>query len=239
LPNVVPNAEARSDLPQSAVGLLRNSSSVASASMALSTTSNYALEVHCLGVLLRQPALLYRVDRKLQEVGLGRLAPEDFQHTDHQAIFSLLQESVDQDMAEPLNFVLSGFSLPMMEIADELLARTTPVKNEDTKKAKGGTGAVVSTGNLRGGTMPVQNTGVSLEPNEKRVLEDLLRGLLEIRQRNIRQNLEYLRYLMEDAQEQAAPTGDSKMAQYRQTVVETMQVKRLLDRAIGKYTSHA
>ncbi len=32
----------------------------------LALTSNYTLEAHCLGVLLRRPDLLYQVDRELQ-----------------------------------------------------------------------------------------------------------------------------------------------------------------------------
>lgn len=167
--------------------------------------SGYTQEAHCLGMFLRYPALLYRVDRKLQEAGLSRLTPDDFLHTDHQAIFNLLQESIDQDMAEPINFVLSGFSLPMMEVADDLLLRTT--------------------------------TSAQVDPNEDRLLEDLLRGLLDLRQRNLRQQSEYLRYLIEDAQEQGLPTGDPKMVQYHQSMVQIIQVKKKLDQAIGRYTS--
>ena len=85
---------------------------------------------HCLGVLLRRPDLLYRVDRDLQKFGLQRLSPDDFQHADHQAILRLLQESVDQDVAEPLNYVLNRLSLPMMEVADDLLARTAEARPE-------------------------------------------------------------------------------------------------------------
>jgi hypothetical protein len=84
-------------------------------------SSTYAQESYCLGVLLRQPDLLYQVDRRMQEEGLPRLSVDDFVHADHQAILRLFQESVDQDMAEPLNFVFNSLSLPMMEMADGLL----------------------------------------------------------------------------------------------------------------------
>jgi DNA primase len=155
------------------------------------------LEMHSLGVLLRRPDLLYQVDRKLQEHKLDRLAPGDFQQADHQAIFRLLQESVDQDMAEPLNYVLSSLSLEMMELADELLARTA-----------------------------------QLDPNEERVLEDLMRALLDLRLRNLRQEIDYLRYLMEDAQEK----GDLKVPQYVQTMVQLRITRDRLDLARGKFT---
>ena len=159
----------------------------------------YSLEAHILGVLMRRPDLLYRVDRRLQEFGLSRLGTADFQHADHQAILRLLHQSVDQDMAEPLNYVMNSLSLPMMEVADGLLART---------------------GNLN--------------PSDDRVLEDLLRGLINLRQTAVHQNIDYLRYLMEDAQLQ----GDLKATQYQQTMVQHTLVLQQLDQALGKFTSH-
>ena len=95
--------------------------------------SGYPLEAHALGVLMRRPDLLYRLDRRLQELGLNRLSTGDFQHADHQAILGLLLQSVDQDMAEPLNYVLNSLSLPMMEVADGLLARTGNLDPSDDR----------------------------------------------------------------------------------------------------------
>ncbi len=160
--------------------------------------SNYALEAHCLGVLLRRPDLLYKVDRYLQENGVGRLSVEDFQHVDHQDIFRLLQESIDQDIAEPLNFVMNSLSLPMMELADGLLERTA-----------------------------------SLDPNEDRVMEDLIRNLLILRKRHIGQSLDYIRFLFEEAQ----AGGDMKATQYSQTMQQHIQVTRRLDQALGKISA--
>jgi DNA primase len=86
--------------------------------------AGYTLEAHCLGILLRRPDLLYRIDRSLQETGLARLSPDDFQRSDHKLLFQLIQDSLDQEEAEPLNHVLNHLSLPMMETADELLKCT-------------------------------------------------------------------------------------------------------------------
>jgi len=95
--------------------------------------SSYALEVHCLGILMRAPSLLYQVDRTLQENKLSRLTIEDFQHTDHQTIFRLVQRSVEQDLVEPLNFIMNSLSLELMDLADDLLVRTG---NLDPQKDK-------------------------------------------------------------------------------------------------------
>ena len=161
---------------------------------------NYALEAYALGVLLRRPDLLYRVDREMQKFGLARLAPTDFLHADHQAILRLLQESIAQDMAEPLNYILNNLSLPMMEVADDLLARTE-----------------------------------KMDPSDERVLSDLLRALLDLRSRNLRQDIEYLRHLMVDAQQQ----GDLRVEQYRQTMLHHATALQRLDQARGHYTSRA
>ena len=88
----------------------------------------------------------------------------------------------------------------MMEIADNLLARTA-----------------------------------ELDPNEDRVISDLMRGLLELRRRNLHQKIDYSRYLMEEAQQQ----GDTKASQYLQSMVQLTQEKRLLDQAVEKYVGRS
>jgi DNA primase len=162
-------------------------------------TSTYALEAHCLGVLIRRPDLLYKIDRSLQESGLGRLSTDDFDHADHQDVFRLLQESIDQDIAEPLNFVMNSLSLPMMELADDLLERTA-----------------------------------RLDPNDDRVLEDLLRIIIILRNRHVSENIDYLRFLFEEAQN----AGEVWARQYGQSMQQHVLAKQRLDRALGRLTSH-
>jgi len=162
--------------------------------------SSYSLEAYCLGILLRRPDLLYQVDRRMQNGRLPRLSPEDFLHADHQAILRVFQESVEQDMAEPLNFVLNSLSLAMMELADNMLDRTA-----------------------------------KLDPQDERVIEDLMRGLLTLRRRRIDQELEYRRFLIVEAQE----AGDLKATQDAQTVVKLAKVRRFIDEALKEYTSRS
>lgn len=154
--------------------------------------NSYNLEGYTLGVLLRRPDLLYQVDRRLQQKGLSRLTSDDFQHADHKQLLRLLYQSLEQDLAEPMSYALNSLPLPMMELADSVLARTG-----------------------------------ELDTSDERVLEDLLRGLRDLRRRNIRQYLEYLRFLMEAEQER----GDLKATQYQQTMVKLLRELQLLDRA--------
>jgi DNA primase len=157
------------------------------------------LEAHCVSVLLRRPDLVYRVDRALQEHGLGRLALDDFQSSDHQFLLHLIEESLEQDHAEPLFYVLNGLSLPLMELADRLLIYTE-----------------------------------KLDPNEERVLDDLVRALLVLRRRHLHQHIDHLRFLMEEAQER----GDLQAREYQQTIRQYTQTRSRLDQAIGHYTAH-
>ena len=83
---------------------------------------SHTLEVYCLGVLLRHPDLLYALDRALQEAGLARLGQEDFNHTDHQLVFRLVQESVEQDESEPQPYVRSHAPEPLGDLIQNLLA---------------------------------------------------------------------------------------------------------------------
>jgi DNA primase len=155
------------------------------------------LEAHCLGVLMRLPDLLYKIDRELQEKELARLSADDFQHSGHQPIFRMVQESLNQDMAEPLTYMINHFDLSTMERVDELLKQTE-----------------------------------ELNSNQDKVLEDLLRGVLELRRRSLRQNIEYMRFLMEDAQEQ----GDLTASQYLKTMVQHSAALKRINEALGDYT---
>jgi DNA primase len=162
--------------------------------------SSFTQEMHCLGVLLRRPDLVYLVDRRLQQEDLTRLTPQDFRHADHQAILKLIQESVDQDIAEPIDFILNNLSLSMMELVDSLLAQTE-----------------------------------KLDPRNERVVEDLMRSLLDLRQRVLHEEIEYNRYLMQEAQEQ----GDIMASQYSQAMLKLVRLRERLDQAIKKTTSRA
>jgi len=65
----------------------------------------FELEANCLRLLLRQPDALYLLDRALQRVGLSRLSPQDFEHTDHQLLARLIILSLDQEDHDPAQYI--------------------------------------------------------------------------------------------------------------------------------------
>jgi hypothetical protein len=72
-----------------------------------------------------------------------------------------------------------------------------------------------------------------LDPNEDRVLEDLMRGLLDLRRRKLHHEIEYQRFLIEEAPDPA----DLRASIMIQNMVQLADAKRRIDRAMKKYTS--
>lgn len=199
-PSSLSRGRSRRSLPRSAAARSQRASdeAVPSSSLVAGTTS--PVESHCVGIFLRRPDLIYRVDRAMQERGLTRLGSEDFQLAEHQAIFSLIQASIEQEDVEPINYILNRLSLPMMDVADDLLHRTE-----------------------------------KLDPNEEKVLEDLVRAMLELRRRHLNQGIEHLRFLMEEAQLQ----GDGMATEYQQSMLQYTDGLKRLHQAMGQYTEHS
>jgi len=82
-------------------------------------------EGHCVGILLREPELLYRIDRQLTKAGLKRLTEGDFQNADHQILIGLIRGALQQNDQEPRTFVVEKLSGEILSKADELLEQTS------------------------------------------------------------------------------------------------------------------
>ncbi len=95
--------------------------------------AGYRQEAYCLGILLRRPDLIYHVDRALQESELARLSIQDFQHSGHQMILRLIKELLEQEEAEPVDYVLARLPLDLMELADDILAISKDLDSNDQR----------------------------------------------------------------------------------------------------------
>jgi DNA primase len=71
------------------------------ASSASRQTTAPQFERFCLGLLLRDPEILYQIDRRFAGLELDRLGPEDFSGTDSQVVFSAVRSALAQDDEEP------------------------------------------------------------------------------------------------------------------------------------------
>ncbi len=86
-------------------------------------TASQLLETHCLGVLLRRPELLYRMDRMLQEASLSRMGFEDFGYTDHKELFRLIRQSLEQDDSQPDEYLLDHLPDALSGLVEEILGK--------------------------------------------------------------------------------------------------------------------
>jgi len=88
------------------------------------TNPKLKVEAYCLSILLRRPELLYRLDRKLQEFGLNGLNVEDFEYTDHQLLFRVIRQAVEQDEKDHYHYVLTHIPETLEGLSKDLLAQT-------------------------------------------------------------------------------------------------------------------
>ncbi|HLO30560.1 MAG TPA: DNA primase [Anaerolineales bacterium] len=95
---------------------------------ALTVSSSNKVEAYIIAVLIKKPELLYRLDRLLQECGLLKLAVQDFEYTDHQMMFGLIREAVEQDKTEQHEFVVESVPVSLQGVLQEL--DTQPEKFE-------------------------------------------------------------------------------------------------------------
>jgi DNA primase len=157
------------------------------------------VEAHLLGVLLLRPDLLYRLDRLLQEAGLSRVQAEDFGYTDHQVLCRLVRQSLEQDADETEQYLRLNLPASLEGLVEELKERSAPAAGA-------------------GGRPPL--------PDE-RLLEDLFRAVVQIRRTALRESLNQIRFLQEEAQQ----AGDLRLESYREMVQQHTTLLRSLDRA--------
>ncbi len=81
----------------------------------------FELEAYCLRLLLRQPDMLYLLDRSLQHAGLGRLSQQDFEHTDHNLLARLVFQSLEQEDDDPLQYVQRNITAALQALVEEYL----------------------------------------------------------------------------------------------------------------------
>lgn len=99
----------------------------------MAVNPNLKIEAHCLGLLLLNPDLLYRLDKNFQEFGLGALTRDDFEYTDHQLLFGVVRMAVEQDEKDHRQFVMSHIPPELDGMARELIARAEKMDAREDK----------------------------------------------------------------------------------------------------------
>jgi len=156
------------------------------------------IESYCIGVLFRKPALLYRLDRKLQEFGLSALAAEDFEYTDHQLVFGVIRLAVEQDEKEHQHYLQTHLPETVSDLSRDLLAQTEQI-----------------------------------DPADDKLLDELLARLMDLRRTYAMSNINQLRFMQEEDQQQ----GGVNMKMYQEQTVQFTRLLNGLDQAKKKLSS--
>lgn len=85
------------------------------------------LEEHCISILMREPELIYKLDRALKQADLPPLAAGDFQNTVHQEFLDAAVRSLDQDRLNPVSFALEYIPFPLLEKAEQILEKSEKI----------------------------------------------------------------------------------------------------------------
>jgi hypothetical protein len=148
--------------------------------------------------LFRKPALLYRLDRTLQEFGLSALAVEDFEYTDHQLVFGVIRLAVEQDEKDHQHYVMTHLPETISDVSKDLLAQTE-----------------------------------QFDPVDDKLLEELLARFMDLRRANAMVNVNQLRFLQEEEQQQ----GGANIKMYQEQAVQFTKLLNSLDQAKRKLSS--
>ncbi len=165
------------------------------------------VESACLALLLRRPDLLPHLDRRLQESSLGALTQADFEYTDHQMILRLIQESLEQDEKDQAHYVEAHLDESLRETYAGLMAQPVPK------------GAVLSLSRSR----------------DERLLDELTRQVLQVRQQSLSESVNQLRFMLEEAQQ----AGDTRTTTtHQQSMLQYGRMLNHLDEARRKMSEY-
>ncbi len=120
------------------------------------------IEAHIVSILLRRPDLLYRLDRILQEAALSRLLPEDFEYTDHQMLFRLVRQSLEQDAQDADQYLNQNLPPALAGLTDELLANSSSLDPLDNRLLE----------DLFRGVIKIRRLGLDESINQLRFLQE-------------------------------------------------------------------
>ncbi|MBI4926440.1 MAG: hypothetical protein HY835_01650, partial [Anaerolineae bacterium] len=154
-----------------------------------------ALEAHLLRLLLRNPEVLFSLNRLLQQARLAHFSAQDFEEVDHQELSRLLAQSLEQDQMDASRYIA--------EYASDTLQETLHAYME-----------------------PFQGS----DPTAQRIFEDIANTLLRLRETRVRQNLDQLRYLLDDVKGQAELRAniDEQAKSYAETLDRLHKAPRLI-----------
>jgi DNA primase len=157
-------------------------------------------EKYCLKLLLPRPELLYRINRLLNTAGLAEFSDNDFEDAKHQLMAKTIIQALEQEMNDPVQFIEESHLPELDELFDEI---NNPAEDEDMKKIMG--------------------------MSEQKIVEEILRSLLLLRQERTLMELSQLQTILDEALQ----SQDENIAHFQQQITDHIQARGKLDRALA------
>ncbi len=192
-----------------------------------------ALEYVCLRLLLRQPDLYFRINRKFRELAreqqvlvkgpLGELSVEDFQHSDYRAIIQTLHVALRQDDHEPLTFLRDQLTPSLLPVLDRLFMEEADTVRERLRQRFDGDAIISWREHER------RKVGV-VEPEI-----ELIDKVLRLRKQRLEREIQEMQYLQMEAIQQDDEPGSEG---YIQMIMLTARAKRLIETELKELSRH-
>ena len=125
------------------------------------------IERFCLGLLIQNPELLYRIDRQLQSLQMERLSELDFSSTVNRIIFKAIKRALAQDDEEPAQFWRGVLDDSLHDIADGMSLDISQLQEF-----------------------------VGMELEQPKVTDEITARFLQLRKRSMEENLRKIHFLV-------------------------------------------
>jgi len=166
------------------------------------------LERFCLGLLIENPELLYRIDRQLQALQMERLSELDFSGTVNRIIFKAIQQALAQDQEEPAQFWRGVLDESLHEVAESMSVDLSQLKEF-----------------------------VGMEMEQPKVADEIAARFLQLRKRSLEENLSKIQFLLKVAEEPdqlGDEVSEIDIVEYKSEVQRHALQKARLEQALAR-----
>ncbi len=191
-------------------------------------TTSRAIEPYCLSLLLRNPNLLSKVNRKLRELAgndenllngpLGDLGVEDFTGSQFRIVMAHLQDAMSQDEQEPQDYISAALS-------EELQLEYKSLSSEEPVPIR-----VLSNETYRVDLLDIYSRSLAGRIYGRDLQDDLIKLALRLRLERLEQERVEMQYLQEEAG--AAELDNAHWDQLSQKIMLSITAKARLDLAV-------
>ncbi|MCY3867748.1 MAG: DNA primase [Chloroflexi bacterium] len=192
-----------------------------------------ALEPYCLGLLLRDPNLLYLVNRKLRELAgddddllrgpLCALGVDDFTQSQYRMLMAHLQESMAQDDREPLEHLESMVDADLQLEYQALLLEAPEEVSRSIRR------------NFQVDLNDIFRRRPSRTGPRSSERDELISRALQLRLTRLEYERVELQYLQEEAQS-SVEVDQQQTEQLNAKIMLSMKAKARINRAVSRYS---